>query len=233
MGFEIFTNLDIDWQIVAASPAAQTACRRWGTDPALRGCRTPDDVLARTDRRYGAAAADAVLAALARRAGTDTMAARTLLQALVPGMVSLARRHGAPIVPDAADHVVAIALERIRTYPFDRRPRAIAANVLLDTHQRMCRQRAESRETFGHDLTEIPAIETANAAHDVIDLVAAAVERAVIDADDAALVLAPVMGDDDFSERAADDGVKPRSIARRRQRAMRRVVAFARDELSA
>lgn len=233
MGFEIFEALDADWALVAPSAAAREACRRWQREHALRGCTTPADVLYRTRRGVDPGDADRVLAALARRAPHDAMAARTLLQSLVPGMVSLARRHGAPHDPEVAADVVGIALERIRTYPYERRPRAIAANVLLDTHQRLYRDRRRRPRPVEEFVVDLPAVEEPEAAQEVIEVVRAALRQRAIAPEDARLVLAPVVGEHDEVGEAGDAGIKPRSVARRRQRATRRLVEFARGELGA
>ncbi|MDP9440643.1 MAG: hypothetical protein M3P34_00350, partial [Actinomycetota bacterium] len=74
-----------------------------------------------------------ILAALSRLAAGEELAARTLLQALVPGLVALAR---GPLAGDRTclDELVSLAWERIRTYP-TRRPGSVAANVLYDVRK--------------------------------------------------------------------------------------------------
>ncbi len=74
-----------------------------------------------------------VLSILARLAPTDALATRTLLQMLLPGLVRLVGTvgHG---VPEAADEIVALAWERIRTYP-TLRTGSVAAKVVLDVRK--------------------------------------------------------------------------------------------------
>lgn len=92
----LFGVLDDQWEVVATSASATSRLRHWqADDEALRPFATLPDLLAATeDREAPAAAKDAVLAALARRAGSDELAARVLLQALLPGAKALARRLG-------------------------------------------------------------------------------------------------------------------------------------------
>jgi DNA-directed RNA polymerase specialized sigma24 family protein len=71
--------------------------------------------------------------ALATLAPGDDLAARTLLQVLLGGLVNLARRIGRDA--DALDDVVSLAWERIRTYP-SQRPGSVSGNVVLDVHKR-------------------------------------------------------------------------------------------------
>lgn len=77
-------------------------------------------------------AADAVTERLLRAARTDELAARVVLQRLLPGLVSLAcrwqRRHDG----DAFADVVAAAWPVIREYPVERRPLHLVANLLND-----------------------------------------------------------------------------------------------------
>ena len=79
-------------------------------------------------------AADAVLVALVRRAaGGEGLAARVLLQLLLPGVRHLARRWWAlGDENERAAAVVAAVWERIHRYPLERRPGRVAANILMD-----------------------------------------------------------------------------------------------------
>jgi hypothetical protein len=135
----VFTLLEADWAAVAQTslPAG------WQDDPALTRHRTLADLVAATERRTEPGASDQILAALARRATSspaDELAARTLLQMLLPGAKALARR--LPWLGDSTERaaaVIACLYEQIRTYPFQRRPARVAANLLCDTRQRLLR----------------------------------------------------------------------------------------------
>jgi hypothetical protein len=85
-------------------------------------------------RRADPASADRVLVALVRRAvDEDALAARALLQLLLPGIRQLARRWWAVGDEDErAAAAVAAVYHRIRSYPLARRPARVAANVLMD-----------------------------------------------------------------------------------------------------
>jgi hypothetical protein len=106
-------------------------------------------------RGAGPEDADAVLLALVRRAVTgDDLAARVLLQLLLPGTRNLARRWWA-----LGDHeeraaaAVTAVYHRIKGYPVARRPGRIAANVLMDAAREL--RRAVPRVTV--TLTADPA----------------------------------------------------------------------------
>ena len=75
-----------------------------------------------------------MLRALAARCRNDPIALRTLLQALMPGLVQLACRveQGGE---DVAGELVSLAWCRLATGAYDRRPGQVAANVLLDVRK--------------------------------------------------------------------------------------------------
>lgn len=78
---------------------------------------------------------DAYLSELTRIAADDSLAARIVLHRILPGLVTIAVRR-APITPNglsgAFDLVISAAWLVIRQFPIDRRPRRVAANLLMD-----------------------------------------------------------------------------------------------------
>ena len=125
--------LDHEWRVdFEHTCEGARSVRRWAkTEPVLEGLADLGAVLdARRDRDRSTE----VLAALARLAPADTTAARTLLQALLPGIVDLALRQFSSD-GDALEELVSLAWERIRTYPPNRRG-GVAGNVLMDARKR-------------------------------------------------------------------------------------------------
>ena len=95
--------------------------------PALAGCASLMDVLAVVQDDP-----DGVLGALlVESAAGSAVAARTVLQAMLGKVVLMAR---ADPNADLGEYVAAM-WERIRTYPIDRRPTHIPANLALDTRK--------------------------------------------------------------------------------------------------
>lgn len=124
----VLSRLDAEWRRIASGPDAQSAVARWGAaHPQLRGLADLEELL---ERRRDPQRKQSVLSALAALARTEELAARTLLQALLPGIVRLASRD-AYDDPHAADEMVALAWGRIRTYP-PARSGPVAGNILLD-----------------------------------------------------------------------------------------------------
>jgi hypothetical protein len=125
-------SLDAEWRRLTRTSRARQALRQWSiAHPALRGVADLDALL---ERRRDDQAAPAILRALAVLAPGDDLAARTLLQALLPGLVRLAGMVGYDD-PAAIEEMVSLAWERIRTYPARRRG-SVAANVLFDVRKR-------------------------------------------------------------------------------------------------
>lgn len=135
---EFMELLDREWAQVASGPAARRRVRQWAHEQAaLAGLGSPQAVL--EERERCPLRAPAILTALARLAPSDELAARTLLQALLPGLVRMAGHL------DKADlsvdgELVSLTWERIRTYPACRKG-SVAANVLRDVRKRYWKHR--------------------------------------------------------------------------------------------
>lgn len=142
----LIRRLQADWENLVSSREAAQALARWGTiEPVLRDWRDLDHLRAAVHHRADPARSDEILSALVRLAAItghgDRLAARVVLQLLVPGAVKLhlsfaARTHDLPGSESAVFAHLAIL---IRTYPWQRRTRHTAANLLLDCKQRLLR----------------------------------------------------------------------------------------------
>ena len=146
----ILQVLDAQWLEVARSPEARRTLIRWANDNAvLAGMHDLNDVL--LSRRDPSVSGE-VLSILARLAPTDGLATRTLLQMLLPGLVRLVGTvgHGDP---EAQDEIVALAWERIRTYPTSRNG-SVAANVVLDVRKQYVKLRCGDQAVALHLVTE-------------------------------------------------------------------------------
>lgn len=123
---------------------SRRGCRRWQewTDryPSLAGW-TPD-ALAHPRWSMATDRLQHDLVALAQ--GGDGDAALTLLVQLRPGLLRLVRGREIALGEaraDACDEVRAVFNETLYRHPLDRRPERIAANLVLDTRQRLHRVR--------------------------------------------------------------------------------------------
>ncbi|WP_430787117.1 hypothetical protein [Actinoplanes sp. G11-F43] len=145
-GMGLLRRMEAEWQALVVSRTAGAALTRWAaTEPALAPFTDLQAVRTATEDRLDKDRSDEILAALARLAardgGDDELAARVLLQLMLAGAVRLIRRitavTGDPVEAEA--DVLTELSTLIRTYPWRRRPKRIAANLLLDCQQRLSR----------------------------------------------------------------------------------------------
>lgn len=216
-------RLDAEWRDLAQSAQSTEALERWQRgEPALGNGGNLDDVLV---RRRDSIAAPSILSALARLAPVEPLAARTLLQALIPGLVRLAATAGYDD-PAAVDELVSLAWERIRTYPATRHG-SVAANVLLDTRKRYRRHRAIEAPTA--TVVEVagtwtsPSAERVALDRTVLSDLAAARDHGVINDEVLDVILRTRFVGDALEDVADDQGCTVSRLAQRRWRAERRL----------
>jgi hypothetical protein len=214
----LLARLDCEWQHLTASRSAATALRQWGArEPALAGWADLEQLRAAVHDRTDPARADRLLSALVRLAAVDghddQLAARTVMQLLVPGAVRLAR----DVLPMSGDNASALGVVftelaiGIRTYPWQRRPHHVAANLLLDCRQRLTRRHQRTRcETpagleFDHDTTDA-ATEHAEASVAVRELLKWAHRKGILDEFETRLLVASHVQDIPITQLAAQLG---------------------------
>jgi hypothetical protein len=218
----LFRALDDEWKLQARSAASVSTCRRWADDPVLGRFPSVEAIVqalrqGRTDR----AGTDRVLAALVDRAATDDVALRVALQALLPGLVNVAKRVGRGAVDDELEaEVLTEAVARIRHYPLARRPQAVAANIVLDVLGHLTRGHAR-RARAGSIV--LPAAGDADPSAEVCELVSDAVTSGRLRAVDAELLLSIAVGRDTIGSRAAREGVTYAALDERWRRARDRL----------
>ena len=221
----LFTQLDAEWRELGASAAAAAAMCSWARDDApLRGFADPREVVhfvQRSDRRE---LSEEVVACLAARAPSDPLAARALLQVVLYGLIRIAAdfRGATYSEEEVASVVIAMAYERIRTYPIDRRPRSVIANVLLDTRQAVSRSLCRKRvpEILAADVGSTRGEEPEMSATDeLLALLDEAVRGELLRLDDARLIVLTRIADVPTADLAVERGCAPQSLRRRRQRA--------------
>lgn len=228
MSWQLFGSLDDDWKRFAPSTIASRALERWSDDPVLARFEDLDAIIA-TLRGGSAdpARADQILLALVARASRDGVAARTMLQALIPGLVNVAKRLGRGEVDEELEaQVLTEAIDRIRNYPLGRRPRAVAANITWDVFGRITRQRrATSRVIpFEHAAEVDPLIPPdLDPSEEVLALIGDALATGEFRDTDARLVAAIAVGHDTIRGRAEREGVTYEAMNERWRRARNRL----------
>lgn len=228
---DLVERLEAEWPALAAGVVAARLPQWAAEEPALAGVATPQQLLRHIRASRGnTQAEDAVLAALVRQAHSDPLAARMVLQALLPGLKTLARR----ILVDADQRndvwsaLLAHSWERIRCYPLERLPNRIAANVLFDALKKTTREfrrELRNRDRFGLELREEHAA-AAPVDSDVERLLARAVAAMAISREEAELILRTRVDSSDLRARADELGVAYHALKVRRLRAEKRLLLF-------
>lgn len=167
-------------------------------------------------------AADAVLVVLIRRAvDGEGLSARVLMQLLLPGIRRVARRWWALGDDDErAAAAVAAVWDRIQSYPLDRRPCRVAANILMDAAMDL--RRAVHRHRNIHPAGFMPGYEPpcdddVHPAVELAEALVAATEAGVISRDDARLIAASRIGGVPLKAMAEQAGVSLRTLQWHRQ----------------
>jgi hypothetical protein len=180
----MFEEIVRDWEHWIGSPRGRRRLAAWAGDhPALACWSQPELGSPPASPRT-----DAMQAALVARAqGGDEDAVRTLIVQLRPGLACVVwraqRRRLAGAAPfgslaEAQSEVLSAFGETLTRHRLDRRPERIAANLLLDTHQRLWREdqredRARLRPWAGPPAPEPLAASPIEPVDGVLDLVAA------------------------------------------------------------
>ena len=151
--------LEREWEVLARG-RLRLELRAWAAyEAALARFEAPDRLIGFLwDKRAASEEKDRVLLALLRRARTEELASRLLLQAMLPGLKTLAAamlkrnpEHGDPALEREELWQVLFVemLERIKTYPLERRPASVAANLILDVKHTVLAETRRARAAAG------------------------------------------------------------------------------------
>ncbi|MBI4885267.1 MAG: hypothetical protein HY826_14560 [Actinobacteria bacterium] len=164
----LIVRLDREWQLMCRRPAVLCRARGWSLgiafddlDQLIAATGFWESPHARTEAVAGLDAltreldGNTVVSRLLAAARHDEIAARVILQRLLPGLISRARRWGprrAGGSSEAFDELLSAAWTVIREFPFERRPDHLVANLLRDSEYIAFRR--ATRRLLVHDLTE-------------------------------------------------------------------------------
>lgn len=235
MTTNVFDMLEREWVRLRRS---KVAARRLEDVCAAAGSAASLAEVEAYVRGAGPEAADAVLLALVRRAATggDELAARVLLQLLLPGTRNLARRWWA-----LGDHeeraaaAVTAVWQRICRYPVARRPGRVAANILMDAARELRRAVPRTMVTLSAEPAGpgVAAPEPSHPAAELAEVLLDAVDDGVLEREDAMLIARSRISGDRVADIAAHRRMAPRTLWDRRQRAERALVSATRHHREA
>ncbi|MFG2525735.1 hypothetical protein [Streptomyces sp. NPDC048527] len=175
----VFAGLDAEWALVCADPASGSLVRGWieesGVVPAGTLPSGLRELVAGLADRRDTKFSDRWLSTLLERASGKgqqaQLAARVVVQAMVPGMVCLTQSLLTPQrdFDEVAQVVVGCLYVVTRTFPLHRQTK-VAANLVLETLHHATRELGadEAHEARLDDLWDVPA----DAQDDVADRVA-------------------------------------------------------------
>ena len=151
----VLHRLEREWRQLAVRSSIRRRVVSWGLDDTVLSL---DQALAATGwrpyesapcRRPVGSEADAhegdeTVRRLLRLAPTDELAARVVLQRMLPGLRATANRWRRRAVDgwEPIDELVSVAWSVIRTFPVETRPRYLVANLLRDTEYLAYRKQA-------------------------------------------------------------------------------------------
>lgn len=156
-------RLDDEWRIIRSRPGLVDRARRWQVTDAVFD--DLDDLLTLAGHHVDASpAADHVLGRLVEIARRDELAARVVLQRMMPGLLAIVRRrHRVDDVDSSFEQLIGAAWLVIQAYQLDARPSRIAANLVRDASYRAFIAPSRLRSatevvTDPHTLDETPAV---------------------------------------------------------------------------
>ncbi len=223
------SRLEEEWRSLLGLRAA-ARFRSWARlEPPLARFANPADLIEFLRGPSRSGDKDAVLAGLLRKVATEPLAGRILLEALLPGLKTLARRliAGGTERDETWSLLLACAWDRICSYPLGRRPQRIAANILFDTlGEALATLEAERRSRAELAASSVPAANGVAVSADVDALLRIATQHEILSATEAELILTTRFDQRSLGQAAACAGVSYNTIKVRRQRAERRLLAW-------
>lgn len=238
----LYRALDDEWATVGESSSARSALARWAlAEPALSRFDSPASVVRACRRRDDPIGADRLLAAVLRYA-EEPLAARTVLQAVLPGLAAQVRRrtrHSRDLTGDGAvpwecvedldGEAVTRALERINDLAGN--PSARVAQSIVDAAWVGLRSGAARRERRGRiamiPLEEAPdpsAPPSRSAADELAVVIVRAVQESVLRPRDAAVIYTSRVMGFSLADLASAQGRDVRAVRLQRARAERTLV---------
>jgi DNA-directed RNA polymerase specialized sigma24 family protein len=220
-------SLEREWRQLSRA-VLPARLRLWAErEPALAPFVDPGRLVAFAHGPAPSASKDELLRALVRLAADDALAARAVLHVLLPGLKRIAGRamHDLSERDELWELLLAHAWERIRCYPLARRPRHIAANVLLDalkrTMRELERERRRRRRSDAEPAASAPARDSrSEIAHVLLDAVAAG----AISQLEARIIFQTRIEHCSLAEVAAEEELAYNALRVRLQRAERRLL---------
>ena len=229
----ILTRLQREWNVLSCRRSAVARASAWQLTP--RVLSSLDELLVLTGLGTGPAhpTSDETLRRLVTVARHDDLAARVVLQRMLPGLSNCAKRHadGFDTQLDALDELLTEAWTVIRSFPIESRDRYVIKNLLRD-----CEYRAflkSRRRMLVHELTDPADLDRAADVDDaadeplgiIVELLGRARSAGMSDADVAVVVT--LLNTSTVKQAAVALRVTDRTVRNRRELVVRQLRALA------
>lgn len=224
------SRLDDEWQVLRRRPAVLAHTIAWHvTDTPIEDL---DDLLRMCGwRTTPSPAANELLRRLVEHARTDELAARVVLQRILPGLLAIVRRRRRDADPEGCfEELVGAAWLVINAYRADRRRDRVASNLVRDASYRAftapSRRRSATEVCVDpHMLDETPAVVVLSSGEELATLMAegrlAGVDRGDLD------LFRELLQGESPSEIASTRKVTVRTVRNHRDRTARRLREIA------
>lgn len=228
---QLSTRLDREWDQLSRRPAVVARARSWGVT--TTHFHSLDELLRLAGFKVGSSDdADGVLRRLVIVAAEDPLAARIVLQRLLPGLLAIVRREQQrDRGVDAFDLLIGEAWLSIVSYRADRRPCDVAARLLNDARHRAFTTPRRRQDRTPEDLVaparlDVPRLPRPESTFEELTIVLGEARQAGLADDDLAIVCEYV-GGRTAADLAAERKITPRTMRNRRQRALERIRLLA------
>jgi hypothetical protein len=229
----LLTRLQREWNLLSGRRSAVARASAWKLTP--RVLSSLDDLLVLTGLGPVEmdASSDEALRRLVVLARHDDLAARVVLQRMLPGLSTCARRNSSGFESqlDALDELLSEAWSVIRSFPIEQRDRYVIKNLLRDCeHQAFIKAR---RRLLVHDFTDPIKLDRAVEPDDLavepmitlVELLGRAKSAGMSEADVAIVVT--LLNTSNVKQAAAALRVTDRTVRNRRQVVVRQLRALA------
>ena len=219
----VFTNLDDEWAQISHRRRSQQTYDRWAQAQPQLPCPASLGDLIAVLHASTPSQSDPILKVLVGMAGHDELAARTTLQAVLPGVRRCVSGVGGKRIDVKDNESIALtaAWQMITCYPIERRPRHIAANIVLDARQAIHSTRVRRLQDQNREQSVMPGF--VHPAVELVEVLTDAVALQIISAADAQLIVASRIDDEPLEDLANVECTTYGAIRTRRLRAEQRL----------
>jgi hypothetical protein len=220
-------RLDREWEQLRHRPAVLARARSWQVTP--EPFASLDELLRLAGFRTAPSdAADEVLRRLVAIAAVEPLAARIVLQRLLPGLLAIVRREQLrDRWFDAFDLLAAEAWLAIVSYRVDRRPTDVAARLLNDARHRAFTTPRRKRQRSREDLVppaqlDVPRPALPGSDFEELMIVLRSARHGGL-ADHDLVAVRDYLADETPERIAAERGVTPRTLRNHRRHSIARI----------